>query len=467
MTPKCLCVFAVDTSGSMLESFDETNESKLSKLNRILKNFIHKIKEQSELSNRLEICIIEVRETPKVILPPTPAKDILFQDLSTVPDAYNNIGGGISFSISEIKRWKQRHFWSKLLKQNYTPFLVLLTDLDKKYLIEEEKNYPFLKKIYSLTNKNYFKFHALGIGEANLTSLFDKPGKNLYISNEPNFDSFINNLENELTLDLAQNRPFKEEISLFSKYSSLTKPFLKKHFKKFAFGLLTISVIDCGGTLFEGKAIDITIEKLIEINIHRIHQYNADYPDNEIDIELKKKKKWRPFISDRNTLYYTYNFTETIKNYDLGAYSTSNNQGVIQAISLMINSLNDIEKRFSADGNIRVKIIGETDNVPIKNLYYYGEIANIIDKSYYDLDDETLIEKRISKRKNDPINSNDELAFLRGYLFWDILKREFDLIVSNSTHYQQFIKTNDNTTNSGGAFRNVKVEIVIYKVRKR
>lgn len=69
--------------------------------------------------------------------------------------------------------------------------------------------------------------------------------------------------------------------------------------------------------------------------------------------------------------------------------------------------------------------------------------------------------------KKDSISSNQELAFLRGYLFWDIIKREFDLIVSNPTDYKQYVKTNDNLNNFGGAYRNVKVEIVIRDVRRK
>lgn len=306
MAGKCLCVFALDASGSMLESFDETKESKISKLNRVLENFISKIKDNPKFKNRLEVCMIEIKEKAEVLIPPIDIRNASFPKLDTTVYTHESIGAGISLAVKQIKKWKQRDFWNELLKQNYTPFLILITDLPESLLKDQEENYPFSKKIYSLAEKNYLKFHALGIGDANLTSLFDKSNKNLIISNHLDFDSFLDNLESELALDLTQNRPFKDEAKLIFKYSSLTKSFLKKHFlKKILPFAVAITILDYGCTFFEFNAINVTIEKLIEINNIRVNEYNSDYSEKEVEIELKKEKRWVPFWFDKNTLYYT------------------------------------------------------------------------------------------------------------------------------------------------------------------
>jgi uncharacterized protein YegL len=455
MNSKSLCVIAIDTSGSMLNRHGESEFRRIDVLNNILKRFINKIKQNPILVDKLDICIVEIKEKVKVVTKPTSINNIKLPLLKTVSNEEESIGLGIAVSIQEIKKWKKTYFWGDFFRQNYTPYLILITDQSHQYLLDEEKTYPFKNQIQQLAQKKYLKFYGIGVGEAELVDFFNT--NVVKVTNNPNFEAIFKDLEYDLSKDLNEKRPLKEEVALANKYFTLLIPFLRKYFKLLSL-IFAISIsIPISLCAIKIEGIKIEIDKLIEININEIKNYETNFPDNNINININSETDW---IGGDSDLKFVYEFKEKIDDYNLGAYSHNSSQKVWQSSRILLKNLYDIQSRFKINGKVYIKITGETDAVPVSNLIYKGEFGNLKDKIFY----KNRAWFKISKNNEDKINDNNELAFLRGYAIWDLIRRNFDFVIRQPTQYQQVVKVNDNTSKIGGTYRRVIVEMIFYDI---
>ncbi len=67
-------------------------------------------------------------------------------------------------------------------------------------------------------------------------------------------------------------------------------------------------------------------------------------------------------------------------------------------------------------------------------------------------------------KSQETIESNEKLGFLRGYSFWDFLRRRVDFFISEPTRYNQEVVTHEL---AGGEFRRVEILVKIYDVKMK
>lgn len=460
MKSKGLCVLAIDTSGSMLQEHGTSGISKLDVINIILPQFLEKIKNNGKVSDKLEIAIVEIKDRIHLVVPPTNVKDVFSPVFETVPETEESIGWGISSSIRIIKKWKKGNYFAEFLKQNYIPYLVLVTDLNQEYLIDEERQYSFKSNIEKLVSSKYLKFFGIGVGGAELASFFKTNIENLFVTNNPDFEAFFKDIENELSKELQEDRPLKEELTLLEKYYKILAPFFKKHFKKLGLIALTLTLFSISFTAIKFEGIKIEIEKLIEINNTEIINYENNFPNNDININIDRETNW---FSRECDIKFTYEFRDIIDNYNLGAYSFNSSDAVWKSSRILLLNLFDLQRKFQINGGIYLKVTGETDAFQVSDLTYNGEFGQLIDKVF----NENGRWYKLSMRNTDKIKNNQELAFLRGYSIWDLIRRNFDVLVSSPTQFQQVVKVNDNENKYGGKYRRVMIEMILYDVKEK
>lgn len=460
MKPKCLIVVAVDTSGSMLQEHGTTKFAKIQIINSLLPNFIEKIKNSPIFVEKAEVAIIEIKESVKVVVPPIEINQVKVPIFDTVAETEESIGLGISLSLDVVKKWKKSNYFSELLRQNYMPYLVLITDLSHEYLIEEERQHPFKRKIEKLANDNYLKFFGIGVGSAQLVSFFNSNIANIHVTNNPDFEAFFLDIESELSKELKQDKPLKEEITLIDKYYKFLAPFFKKHYKRIALIVFVFSLFPITFRGLKSRGIKIEIEKLIEINNTEIKNYETNYPENDININIEKETDW---IGGDTDVKFRYEFKDVIDDYNLGAYLHNSSDKVWRSNRILLLNLLDLQRKFEVRGEIYVKVTGETDAYEVTDLTYKGEFGQLIDKVFY----ESGRWYKMSMKKDDKIKNNHELAFLRGYSTWDLVRRNFDLVISRPTQFQQVVRVNDNTNKYGGRYRRVIIEMMLYNVEER
>ena len=448
MKSKCLCVLAIDSSGSMLNKHGESNLIKIDLLNELLTKFIDKLKSNPLIADKLEICIIEIRDTITVRIQPTPILGVKVSTIDTI-SGKAEIGLGIEKSLNIIGAWKFKNSFGQLLKNNHLPYLILVTDLAQKSLLEEEQQHPFKSKIELITSKRKAKFYGIGIGGAQLVNFFNR-NENLYVTNEPDFTLFFNNLNQDLSIELQKSRPQSEDFAVILKWSKSLFFFIKKYYFLF---FLFFSIPFCSRTI-KSRGVSIKIDKLVEVNKTEIKNYENVYPDNEINITIEPEG----WLEDN--IKFVYDFTYNIENYELGAYMTNSSDEVDLSSKILLASLQNLGQNFKIAGEVYIKVIGETDAVPINNVIYRGELGAIKDKKFH-VNGQWL---EMTINDYEKLDRNIQLAFLRGYSVWDLMRRNCDFIISQKSHFQQVVKTNDNSNKIGGIYRRIKVEMILYDV---
>lgn len=460
MKSKCLIVVAVDTSGSMLQEHGATKFSKIQIINYLLPNFLAKIRMNPILTEKVEVAIVEIKENARVVVPPSDINKVEIPIFDTIPETEESIGLGISLSLDVVKKWKRSNYFSELLKQNYTSYLVLITDLSQEYLIDEERQHPFRNKVERFANNNHIKFFGIGVGSAQLVSFFNSNIANIHVTNNPNFEMFLLDIEKELSKELKQDKPLKEEITLIYKYYKFLAPLFKKHLKKIVVFLIVILLSPISFSGMKARGIKIEIEKLIEINNTEIKNYEANYPENNININIEKETDW---IGGDTDVKFKYEFKDVIDDYNLGAYLHNSSDKVWRSNRILLLNLLDLQRKFDVNGEIYIKVTGETDAYEVQDLTYKGEFGQLSDKVFY----ESGRWYKMSLKKDDKIKNNHELAFLRGYSTWDLVRRNFELVISRPTQFQQVVRVNDNTNRYGGRYRRVIIEMILYDVEER
>lgn len=454
MTSKCLCVLAIDASGSMLEG---PNAGKI-RINFALKEFVKNLKQDKDISSKLEICVIEIKEIAKVIIPPTAITKVDIPEFETTPTTNEKIRYGIFKALKQVKSWRRSNLISELLEMNYKPYIVLITDLVYSDLIKEEQLLPFKEKIKEATTKGFIKFYGIGIGKSQLVKFFDIENSNLYVTDKPDFNTFFNHLKTDLSVDLQKKYPSIEELTVafLVKRVRMYIQALKKNLNRLT--ILTIIIIFASlcNRKIRSKGLSIKIDKIIEINNTEIKNYENIYPDNHIDIKIEPDNHWT-----EDDVKFVYEFEYNIDDYELGAYMHNSSEEVALSTEILLRNLYNLEQNFNINGDVYIKITGETDAVPINNVIYRGEFGTIYGEKFF-INGEWF---KMNLKEYEKLKTNTQLAFLRGYSIWDIMRRNCEFVVSQSTQYQQEVKINDNSNKIGGIYRRVKVEMILNDVK--
>lgn len=462
MNTKCLITILVDASGSMLGNHKNATISKLDLVNGELGAFFSSLKKDSAINSKIQICVVKITEKAE-LTGIIDLNNFEYNNIATNKGVNEDIGLGVLCGIQQIEKWEKRNFYNKFLKQNYIPYLLLITDLNKEQLAEQNNNNPFKQNVLDLLQKEKIKFFAIGLGDADIESMFPNDQQYSYVSNSPSFEDVLQKIKNDLSQSLVIDRPLKEEIALLSKYVQKIKnylPYLKKHFKKIGVALLSFALFPISFSLFEINGINIEIAKIEMVAGEEIKEYKHNYPNNEISVNIENKPSG-VYLNKQN-IYCTFSFEQKISNHNLGEYSPYASVEMQKAFDILLGKLINISNEFNVNGDIFIKITGESDANRITEniLLYKGEMDNLKDKIFYN--SETNKFNKITIMKNSYINNNTQLAFLRGYSLWDLLRRKVDLLISQKTDYQQVVILNKK--NKGGEYRTTKFELIIQDI---
>lgn len=182
---------------------------------------------------------------------------------------------------------------------------------------------------------------------------------------------------------------------------------------------------------------------------------------------------------------YSYDVTEKgisaeLINYPPGIYQIEKSPGAMATVAAIQKSIQDyLAEYFEPGGVIRIRIIGSADSSPLRGSNIYtGEFKNF-SQHRYDLINEYGIEflkqnsidgiqkfkpqKRGSENavtliQGDPIESNQQLAFLRSYGIRHYIEQSVPLLKKTKNIFLHQAKLENGV---GGEFRKVVVEIVI------
>ena len=136
----------------------------------------------------------------------------------------------------------------------------------------------------------------------------------------------------------------------------------------------------------------------------------------------------------------------------------------------------NIEKKYEINGDVEVHIAGETDNTPVKGILYsgeYGDLQNMPLAMYTEIQFPIFLQtnkyselpnEKITLTTNSIFKDNKTLSFLRGYAFWDLIRRKSDIVIKQPTSYYQYGKIN---SLQGGNYRKVTVLIFAKNIKPK
>lgn len=154
---KCLCVLALDTSGSMYGD-------PIEQLNQGLQEFHTEVKEDKTTADRLEFAIVTFNDTINIILDPSLADGFTMPVLKTT--GTTRLVDGVREAITIVDT---RKAWYKQTGQPYyRPWIILITDGEP----DAGQDITGLSQeiISGVENKRFF-FFAVGVKGANMDIL--------------------------------------------------------------------------------------------------------------------------------------------------------------------------------------------------------------------------------------------------------------------------------------------------------
>lgn len=258
--------------------------------------------------------------------------------------------------------------------------------------------------------------------------------------------------------DGKQNQPSNNKF--------LTAKWISKLFASFAiFSIAFFSFRLIGFNLFTYKYIKeqtnhyhIKYEKELEEHLKELREEGRIGDKTIIDVETELEKHSGIFNQYAN-LEVKYVLECEISNFKLGQYSIYGFSDTEEAARVFGNHLNYLDKVYNISNLIDVNLKGATDKTPIINpLIYQGEFGNLKGKPY-------LYEGKVKEfeiKSKELVGTNEKLGFLRGYSFWDYLRRRVDFFIRESTNYTQEVTTHQSI---GGEFRRIEIKVKFYDIK--
>jgi uncharacterized protein YegL len=159
---KCLCVLALDVSGSMsnpmggMKPIDELNDG--------LEDFYFDIQEDATTANRLEVAIVTFHSEVQTELEPSLVENFEMPEL--VPKGSTKMVDGVREAIEKVEARKK---WYKDTGQPYyRPWVILITDGEPD---SDQDVKGLAKEIHDATKAKKFAFLAVGVEGANMKIL--------------------------------------------------------------------------------------------------------------------------------------------------------------------------------------------------------------------------------------------------------------------------------------------------------
>lgn len=159
---KCLCVLALDVSGSMGNLVN--GQRPIDELNQGLEDFYTDIKTDSTTSNRLEVCIIEFSSETRCIQEPALVQDFTMPTLRAW--GTTRLVDGVHEAIAKVEARKE--WYKKTGQPYYRPWIILITDGEP----DEDQNIEGLAQTIrtGVKDKKFF-FFAIGVENARMDML--------------------------------------------------------------------------------------------------------------------------------------------------------------------------------------------------------------------------------------------------------------------------------------------------------
>jgi uncharacterized protein YegL len=173
---KCLCVFAIDVSGSMSSCVHELNTG--------LQKFAVDVASDPALCAKLEVGIVTFGSTADVLQ--TPALLDAFEMPILKVDGFTAMVGGVRLAMQMVQ--DRKDYWKQSGMNYYRPWIVLITDgepdddQDVKGLAREVEDAKQAKK---------FQFLPIGVKGANMQKLALISGSKPHMLQGFNFAKFF------------------------------------------------------------------------------------------------------------------------------------------------------------------------------------------------------------------------------------------------------------------------------------
>jgi uncharacterized protein YegL len=154
---KCLCVLALDVSGSM-------NGKPIEELNQGLQDFQRELQSDFVASQRIEVAIVTFNSTVQVVVPPTLSADFNMPTLTS--SGTTKLVDGVRMAINMVE---ERKNWYKATGQTYfRPWILLITDGEPD---SGQDMSGLAQEIKSKVDSKGFSFYAVGVEGYNHTKL--------------------------------------------------------------------------------------------------------------------------------------------------------------------------------------------------------------------------------------------------------------------------------------------------------
>ncbi len=478
---RILCVFVLDVSMSM--------QGQEEHLPYLVNQLIRNLKNIEEANKIIDIAIVEFGNELRTIESLSELSNIKAKLFTAkiLENQNTKIGKAINDIYNKILQQPKSNFFFNTYNSKH---IILFSDLTYEHICHYNEEYEFVNFINQKASKDEFKLWAVEMGNAtDMSALNQTNTPNIVIQRDYEIlDSFVD--EMAFLVQKIADRNFKYDFDfekflqnyIYNPTTNLIRFFTNKKIQKGLWNFIAppLCIVLMLTILFPYLFKDVTkndIENKSQMLLASISNSNKSKSKNDnfnlISIES-------PLISVNNefNFNFTTNFTTTfdiiqkdtvilsdsLERFALGIYDVKMNKDTRLAFNRIWSFLENIDKNYKINGRIKVEVVGEADAYRMsQNATYNGEYDNIIAKKYYAFSKDSV--QFMNLEVKNKIKNNQQLAFLRGYSVWDLMRRHVDMFVRCQTDYKQFIKINDNSNNFGDKYRKVSVKISVQDIQ--